>query len=65
MKTLTEKVALEESMYDCDTDDLADCLEARYCDCGGELILMGTLGNLDHFNCRGCGLHYHAEAEAA
>lgn len=61
-ETLVEKVALEESGYD---EDFADYLEAKFCECGGELVLMGTLGNLDHFNCRGCGMWSHEEAEVA
>ena len=27
--------------------------------CGGELGVMGTLGNLEHLRCRNCGAEFH------
>lgn len=43
----------------------------RHCDdigapcicCGGELIIIGTLGNTDWFRCRDCGADQYAPAE--
>ncbi len=31
--------------------------------CGGDLQLMGTLGRLEHFRCRACGMWFNQEKE--
>lgn len=31
--------------------------------CGGPGEFLGTLGSLDHFRCRGCGITYHQTKE--
>lgn len=31
--------------------------------CGGDLMLLGTLGNRVHSRCRSCGMDYNEEAE--
>ena len=37
----------------------------EYCQiCNNETYLIGTLGNLNHFNCRYCGWNQHALTES-
>lgn len=31
--------------------------------CGGPGVLLGTLGRVDHYRCRDCGLGFSSEAE--
>lgn len=31
-------------------------------DCGGPLVVLGTLGSVTHFRCRDCGGDSHQEA---
>lgn len=31
--------------------------------CGQNMTLLGTLGNLDHWRCTGCGLQYSHPAD--
>lgn len=37
-------------------------LAARCSVCGGPLMPLGTLGNIDHFRCRNCGMDSHARS---
>jgi hypothetical protein len=32
--------------------------------CGGPLVLLGTLGSLEHSRCQDCGSEHHRRAEA-
>ena len=38
--------------------DTIDCYN-----CGQDMYLLGTLGNLEHWRCRGCGLEYSHPAD--
>jgi len=43
--------------YDIDND-------YRHCtQCGGPLVLLGVLGDLEHSRCRNCGMNHEVQCE--